>query len=51
MIELDPWKCIDRNQEFDEPETIFEFKENISKAHDYLFLPKIQIIKDGGNVG
>ena len=40
MIELDPWKCIDRNQVFNEPETIFEFKENVSKAHDYFCLPK-----------
>ena len=40
MIELDPWKLIDRDQEFDEPETVFEFAQNVSRAYDYFYYPR-----------
>ena len=32
MIELDPWKRIDRKIEFNQPETIFEFEGFVAKA-------------------
>ena len=40
MIELDPWKCINRDSPFNEPETVFEFSENVSKEPDYFYFPK-----------
>ena len=40
MIELDPWKNIDRKKPFNEPETVFEFTENVSKEPDYFFFPR-----------
>ena len=32
MIELDPWKRIDRKMEFNQPEAIFEFDGFVAKA-------------------
>ena len=40
MIELDPWKRIDLEKEFDESETIFEFSGSVSKADDHLLYPR-----------
>ena len=40
MIELDPWKHINREEPFDEPETVFEFSESVSKASDYFDYPR-----------
>ena len=42
MIKLDPWKRIDRNEPFLEPESIFRFEGNVTlpnKEHENL-LPK-----------
>ena len=32
MIELDPWKRIDRKVKFDQPETIIDFEGDVAKA-------------------
>ena len=40
MIELDPWKLIDRDKPFEELETIFEFQDNISKAPHHFAYPR-----------
>ena len=40
MIELDPWKSIDRDKPFEELETIFEFQDNISRAPNHFAYPR-----------
>ena len=39
MIELDPWKRIDRKVAFNQPETIFDFDGYVAKAPDSFAKP------------
>ena len=39
MIELDPWKRIDREVAFNQPETIFDFDGYVAKAPDSFAKP------------
>ena len=39
MIELDPWKRIERKDEFDQPEALFDFDGLVAKAPDDLKNP------------
>ena len=43
MIRLDPWKRIDKDKPFDEPETIFEYNSivNFPTAKDDCFKPNL----------
>ena len=40
MIEIDPWKPIDRERQFNEVETIFEFQDNISRSPQNFAYPR-----------
>ena len=40
MIELDPWKRIDRNEIFDQPESIFQFDGLVAKPMESFNEPR-----------